>query len=207
MGSMKKLLILFLILFIQFFYTNCKAKTIKVVALENFDSLNPPKNFSVNLDETFKLSEEKSLYKYYTLKGYIYEVIPPKRLKQNASFIFIPTSYTDYSNKTHELTNVVSKYTTKFAIKDFSINSALLLTIGAVPTIAATTGYFAVEGAIKNEKGNRLKSSTTNAYEKSYLSLGKKGKPLKIKKNQPFLLDIIVIKEHAPNYEIKQTKP
>ncbi len=197
----KKILVLFLIIIFQSNILLAYAKKVEVKALLPFDSLNPPKNFSVMLNEDFEVSEVKTLYKYYTLNGYIYEVIPPKRLKQSASFIFIPTSYTDFSHKTYPLTNVVSKYTTKFALKSFTITSALILAVGLVPAIVVSTGYFAVDGAMKNNDGNRLKSSATEVYDKSYLSMGEKGKNLHISKNQDFLLDIVVIKQQEPNYE------
>lgn len=197
----KKILVLFLIIIFQSNILLAYAKKVEVKALLPFDSLNPTKNFSVMLNEDFEVSEVKTLYKYYTLNGYIYEVIPPKRLKQSASFIFIPTSYTDFSHKTYPLTNVVSKYTTKFALKSFTITSALILAVGLVPAIVVSTGYFAVDGAMKNNDGNRLKSSATEVYDKSYLSMGKKGKNLHISKNQDFLLDIVVIKQQEPNYE------
>lgn len=197
----KKILVLFLIIIFQSNILLAYAKKVEVKAILPFDSLNPPKNFSVMLNEDFEVSEVKTLYKYYTLNGYIYEVIPPKRLKQSASFIFIPTSYTDFSHKTYPLTNVVSKYTTKFALKSFTITSALILAVGLVPAIVVSTGYFAVDGAMKNNDGNRLKSSATEVYDKSYLSMGEKGKNLHISKNQDFLLDIVVIKQQEPNYE------
>lgn len=198
----KKFLALFLIILLQSNFSFAFAKSIKVTALQVFDSLNPPKNFKVKLDENLNLSEEKTLYKNYILSGYIYTVIPPKRLKQDASFIFIPTEYTDFFNNIYPLNNVVCKYTTKFELKDFTINSALILGFGAVPGLLAAAGYYAAEGAIKNQDGNRFKSSTTEAYEKSYLSLGEKGNNLHIDKNQNFLLNIVVIKNQEPNYEI-----
>ena len=54
---------------------------------------------------------------------------------------------------------------------------------------------------MKNNDENRLKSSANEVYNKSYLSMGEKGKNLFIYKNQDFLLDIIVIKQQEPNYE------
>ncbi len=198
---LKKILVLFLIIAFQSNMLLAYAKKVEVKALQPFDSLHPPKNFSVMLNEDFNISEIKTLYKYYTLNGYIYEVIPPKRMKQSASFIFIPTSYTDFAHKTYPLTNVVSKYTTKFALTSFTVTSALILAVGLVPALVVSTGYFAVDGAMKNNDGNRLKSSATEVYDNSYLSMGEKGKNLYIYKNQDFLLDIVVIKQQEPNYE------
>lgn len=203
---LKKIVTLFIIIALQSNVLMAYAKKVEVKAMQPFDSLHPPKNFSVMLNEDFEYSDTKVLYKYYNLNGYIYEVIPPKRMKQSASFIFIPTSYTDFSHKTYPLTNVVSKYTTKFALKNFTITSAIIMAIGLVPAVVVSTGYFAVDGAIKNNDGNRLKSSATEVYDKTYLSMGEKGKNLYIYKNQDFLLDIVVIKQQEPNYEYSQAK-
>lgn len=198
----KKLLVFILIFFIESFFSLCFAKATKVTALQEFNSTNPPKYFRVRLSEDLEISETKTLYKYYTLNGYIYDVIPPKRLKRGASFVFVPTHYTDYSNKTYPMTNVVSQYTTnKFTLKNFTISSALSMAIGAVPAFVVTTGYYAFDGAKKNEEGNRFKSSATEVYENSCLSLGEKGDNLYIQKNQEFYLNFVIIEQQEPNYE------
>ena len=90
---MKKLFIL-LFIFLAIPLT-ASAKVIKVQAITPFDSNNPPHNFSIRLKDNI-INEDVSFYKGMVMSGYIYQTIPPKRLKQDASFIFIPTKYVDF---------------------------------------------------------------------------------------------------------------
>jgi len=201
----KRIFSLFLILALQGFYLLTYAKTVKVTALNDFSSLNPPYNFNVRIDEDFT-SETLNLYTDYVLHGYIYKVIPPKRLKQDANFIYVPTSYTDNKNYTHNLQNVVATHSNTVNKAEIVVGSALVLTIGLIPTLLATTGFFAAEGALKDNSGDIIKSSVNNAYDKSCLSMVKKGNDLIINKNQEFLLNIAVIKNQEPNYSYTPAK-
>ncbi len=81
-----------------------------------------------------------------------------------------------------------------------------MLTIGVVPALLAVTGFFAAEGAIKDNSGNRLKASADNAYNKTFLSLGEKGNDLHINKYEQFLLNIVIIKSQEPNYSYTPAK-
>lgn len=51
-----------------------------------------------------------------------------------------------------------------------------------------SVGVAAVSGAVKNEEGNRVKSSAMSAYESSPLSLVEKGEDLNIEENMHFFL-------------------
>lgn len=181
------------------------AKVVKVQAVTAFDSNNPPKNFKIKLKDNI-VNEQVSFFKGMTMSGYIYQTIPPKRLKQDASFIFIPTKYTDLQGASHPLTNIVCKYTTKIKPKEAITNA--LYVFGSVPVMAVTAGYYATEGAKNNKQnGNKtdtLKASAENVYDNSPLSLIEKGDYLKIKPNQEFLLNFVIIKQQEPNYEYKQ---
>ena len=72
-------------------------------------------------------------------------------------------------------------------------------------------GYSAVEGAIKNEKDNRFKSSVTEVYQDSPLSYVEKGEELVIEKGQLFFLNFRtkddVPEEDKPNYEYTELSP
>lgn len=203
----KKTVAIFLILVLQSFWLAAQAKTVRVKALAEFNSNKPPKTLKVQMLESF-YAETENIYllKGYILDGNIDRVIPPKRMKQDATFIYVPTKYIDYNKKSHKLTTLVGARTTKVETKDLVISSALMLTIGLVPTLLAIPGFFAAQGAVKADDGERAKSSIDNAYKKSYLSIGEKGKALHIHKNEEFLLNLAVIKSQEPNYEYKSTK-
>lgn len=202
----KKIISLFLIILMQSFYYISEAKTVKVTALNEFSSINPPHNFSVRLEEPLQISETSVITANSTLNGYIYEVIPPKRLKQDANFVFIPTKYTTIQKQSFDVNNLVATHTTKINKAELVVSSALVFTVGLIPALLATTGFFAAEGAIKDKSGNKVEASVNSAYEKSYLSIGKKGNELLIKKNQEFLLNVAIIKEQAPNYTYSEVK-
>ena len=190
----------------QCFYSTCDAKTVKVSALNEFNSLNPPYNFSVQLEEPLQISDTSDIPEKSILSGYIYKVIPPKRLKQDANFVFIPTKYTNTLKQSFNINNMVATHATKINKAELVVSSTLVFAVGLIPALIATTGFFAVEGAIKDKSGNKVEASVNSAYEKSYLSLGKKGNDLFIKKNQKFLLNIAIIKEQAPNYTYTEGK-
>lgn len=204
---MKKYIALFLIFLLQGLYLPAYAKTAKVMALNSFDSLNPPKYFKVQLLEPFYINQDNLILdQNFILDGYIDSVIPPKRLKQDATFVYVPTKYTDNNNQIHAISDIIATHATKINKTDLVVSSALILTIGLVPALLGVTGFFAAEGAIKNTEGNRLKSSTDNAYNKTFLSIGEKGNNLKINKGEQFLLNIIVIRSQEPNYSYTPAK-
>ena len=53
--------------------------------------------------------------------------------------------------------------------------------------VAPTVGL--VEGAVKNNEGNRAKSAVVSAYESTPLSYASKGKELEFKKGQYFIMN------------------
>lgn len=181
------------------------AKKVKVQAITPFDSNNPPHSFTIKLNEPI-FNDSLFLYKDTIINGYIYQTIPPKRLKQSASFIYIPTNYIDSLGKKQYITNVVTQYTTKFRPKD-AITNALYI-FGGVPVALATAGFYAAQGAMEDKNTTKtkdtLKASAENVYENSPLSLIEKGDFLKIQSNQDFLLNFIFIKNNAPNYDYQK---
>lgn len=199
---MKKFL---LFLFIYFILPlTAMAKVVKVEAITPFDSNNPPQNFTIKLKDNI-INENVTYFKGTIMSGYIYQTIPPKRLKQDAYFIYIPTKYTNLQGEIYPINNIVCKYTTKFKPKEAITNA--LYVFGTVPIMAITAGYYATEGA-KNQKSQNtkdtIKASAENVYDNSPLSLIEKGDYLKIKQNQDFLLNFVIIKQQEPNYEYKK---
>lgn len=181
------------------------AQKVKVQAITPFDSNNPPRYFSVKLKESV-LDNSLFLYKDTILSGYIYQTIPPKRLKQSASFIYIPTNYIDHNGQKQAINNLVTQYTTKFRPQQ-AITGALYM-LGSVPVVLATAGFYAAQGAMEEKnttsKKETIKASAENVYENSPLSLIEKGDFLKINKNQEFLLNFVFVKNEEPNYDYQK---
>lgn len=181
----KTLLILSLILITS----PVMAKNVKVEALSNFSTANPPQIWDLKILDTFATKSGFVVSEGSVITGKITDVTEPKRLKRNASFRFIPVSYYDIRNgQTYSVSqNFVGKYN---SIGD--ITAGEVIEQGAIAAgnhfISATIGpgVALVKGAVKNEEGNRAKSAAVSVYESTPLSYISKGKEMEIKKGQVF---------------------
>ena len=194
----------FLIFMLALFCQPVLAKTIAVEAMSDFSTENPPKTMQIKALEDIVLDEKVTIKAENVLSGKIVDVTDPKRLKRNATFTFVPLSYTDASGKAVEIKSYYpAKYTTK--INKGQLAKSVGLGVGSFFVKGLSLGYSAVEGAIKNEKDNRFKSSVTEVYQDSPLSYVEKGEELVIEKGQLFFLNFKtkddVNEEDAPNYE------
>ena len=181
----KTLLILSLILITS----PVMAKNVKVEALSNFSTANPPQTWDLKILDTFATKSGFVVSEGSVITGKITNVTEPKRLKRNASFRFIPVSYYDIRNgQTYSVSqNFIGKYN---SIGD--ITAGEVIEQGAIAAgnhfISATIGpgVALVKGAVKNEEGNRAKSAAVSVYESTPLSYISKGKEMEIKKGQVF---------------------
>ena len=180
------------------------AKNIKVEALENFSTLNPPKTWSVKILEGFVADNGKVVESNTIIKGDIIKVSNAKRLKRNATFSFVTKTYiTPSGEKQSVKRNFEGKYSSiseinaKTVAKKGAVTAGNLL-IGSF--VAPTVGL--VEGAVKNEKGNRAKSAVVSAYESTPLSYANKGKEMEFQKGQVFTMNFKLKEEveDKPNY-------
>ncbi len=180
------------------------AKTIPVQALENFSTDNPPKTYSIKVLDDLVLDENVTLKENDILEGKIVDIKDPKRLKRDATFTFVPEVLKTYTGQVVELKGYYpAKYTTKLNKKDIAKSAAL--SVGNHFVKGLSMGYSAIEGAVKNEKDNRLKSSVNSLYESSPLSYVEKGHAIEIAKDQVFLLNFKAKDvEDIPNYEYEQ---
>ena len=200
---MKKFLILFA--FISVFV--CQpvfAETIRVQALEDFTTENPLGYMSVKAMDDLVLDEDLIIKSESIIKGKIVDVKSPKRLKRNANFKFIPLSYKEENGKVIEINGYYpAKYTTKLNKGELAKSAAL--SVGNYFVKGLSMGYSAIEGAVKNEKDNRFKSSVNAVYEDSPFSFVEKGQDIVIAKDQLFLLNFKAKgepeEEEEPNYE------
>lgn len=200
---MKKILVLSILLFITVMPVS--AATIKVKALSDFNTENPTDTLTVEAVTDLNLDNEIMIFQGYTMKGDIVDVVSPKRLKRDATFSFILTEYIDREGVVHKVDNenriVKGKFTTKFNY--LSVAKSAALTVGSYFVKGLSLGYAAVEGAIKNEEDNRLKSSAVSLYESTPISYVEKGQDIVIAKDQVFMLNFKLKDEETeePNYE------
>lgn len=182
----KNIFSVFLII-ISCMFTQAYAQTVEVYSLDNFSTESPPQSISVKLLEPLEISE-KEIYKAGTImKGDLFDVVSPKRLKRDAGFSFKPDSYTDLDGNTYQISsNITASYTTPMDKGQLAKNTAL--TVGNFFVKGLSMGVSAVSGAVKNEEGNRLKSSAVSVYESSPFSYIEKGEDINITQEQTFFL-------------------
>ncbi len=185
---MKKILLLSVILLISIMPVN--AETLQVQALSEFNTENPPASIEVKAVSDMDLDEELLIMDGYILKGNLVDVVSPKRLKRDATFSIVLTEYTDNNGQKHIIPpdgkQFKGKFTTKFDYKHAAKTAAL--SVGNFFLKGLSIGYAAVEGAVKNEEGNRVKSSAMSVYESTPVSYVEKGEDIVILKDQVFYL-------------------
>lgn len=163
------------------------AQTVEVESLSEFSTENPPASITIKLAEPLELSDELILDMGTTLKGDLVDVKSPKRLKRDADFSFKLKSYTALDGTSHEVTqDITASYTEPIDKGQVAKNAAV--GVGNYFVKGLSMGVAAVEGAVKNEEDNRLKSSMVSVYESSPLSLANKGEDIEIKPSQVFYL-------------------
>lgn len=183
----QKFLYLCFVMITSCMFASANAQTVEVMALDEISTLNPAQSVSVKLLESLMLTDEQILSSDVILTGQLTDIKTPKRLKRNATFSFKPVSYTDINGRVRKINpDIKAKYTTKPDKKEIAKTAAL--GAGGLVIKGLSTEVAAVSGAIKNEQGNRLKSSAVSAYEASPLSYVEKGNQIRIKKNQKFYL-------------------
>ncbi len=178
------------------------AEMMTVEAVTPFSTENPTPTLKVKVLEDCELDENFVVKKGTTITGKTTDVVSPKRLKRDASFSFIPERYTN-NGITYEFQDeYIGKYATKIDKKELAKSASL--TVGNFFVQGLSLGVNAVTGAIKNEEGNRFKSSAVNVYEHSPFSYVENGNELNIQTGDIFYLKFKTKKdndEEQPNYE------
>lgn len=185
------------------------AKTVKVEALSDFSTANPPKTWKLKVIEGFVADNGTVIHDNTIIEGDIVDVSSPKRLKRAASFTFIPHTY--YDPQVGQEQDVIRDFKGKYSIRT-DITPTYVAKKGALTAgnlligcfVAPTVGL--VEGAVKNERDNRAKSAVVSAYENTPFSLANKGKELEFKEGQVFMMNFKLKTENdeedenEPNY-------
>ena len=185
------------------------AKTVKVEALSNFSTANPTKTWKLKVVDGFVADNGITVHAGTIFEGDIINVTSPKRLKRAASFTFVPHTY--YDPKVGVTKDVKRDFQGKYSSKT-EMTAGNLAKKGALTAGNILVGSFVapavglVEGAVKNDEGNRAKSAVVSAYENTPLSYASKGKDLEFKKGQVFIMNFKLkaeeeqVEENLPNY-------
>lgn len=185
------------------------AKNVKVEALADFSTANPPKTWKVKIMESFITKNGFPIYANSIVEGNIENVKEPKRLKRNASFVFVPTYYHD--SRTGQCYKIKQDFRGKYS----SISDLDAKTVAKQGAIFVGNqvldgflgpGVAVAEGLVKNEQGNRAKSVVVSVYESTPLSYANKGKDIEIVQGQQFTMSFKQLESDEPNYnyEIKK---
>lgn len=162
------------------------AEDMKVMALKDF-STDKPSEIKVQVLQTMKLDEGVVIEQGSVVTGFMIDVIPAKRLKRDATFSFMPTGYITPKREQYSINRkYVGKFSPKIEIDKTELAKTAALSVGDFFVKGLSTGFYAVQGAIKDEKGNRFVSSVQNVYENSLLSYIEKGGATCIKAQSMF---------------------
>ncbi len=182
------------------------AKNVKVEAMSDFSTANPPKTWTLKVVEPVTTDDDYTIEVGSLIEGNIEDVVSPKRLKRDASFVFVPTKFTDI--KTGKVYSITKSISGKYSfLSDVSVGSVAKQ--GAVFVgNKVLDGFFGpgiaiVEGAVKNEEGNRAKSAAVSLYESTPLSYANKGEDINIPQGTIFVMSFKNAKEkknQEPNY-------
>lgn len=176
------------------------AATMCVRAVTPFSTEAPTGTMTVKLLEEYKVSDGLILPVGTVINGTVSDVVSPKRLKRDATFSFTAQKYDDGHGISGNFDkNYIGRYYQKIDKKEVAKNTSLA--VGSFFLKGLSLGVNAVQGAIKNEEGNRFKSSAKNVYDNSPLSYVEEGQELDIKPNDIFWLKFKTAADDEPNYE------
>ena len=199
---MKRLFIFIFLIFMS--SISAYAKDIKVSAMSDFSTANPPEIWKVKVVQGVTTKSGFEVCVDSIIEGKIDQVVAPKRLKQNAKFVFIPIKYYDsLDGKVYEIEqNIKGKYSTK---TDTTFQSVARKGIEKVGNHFADglfgPGLALVEGAIKNEEGNRAKSMAKSVYKKLPISYIDKGNEIVINEGQIFIMSFSTVNAEVDSNE------
>lgn len=182
----KNLFLGFLVLSVIAIGSFAYAKTVEVVSYDSFSTANPPSSVNIQLLDNLEISAGTIIPTGAEINGKLVDVVSPKRFKKNATFSFQPEWYIVNGSKHNLEGTVKAKYTTALDKAGIAKNAAL--SVGNHFVKGLTMEVAAVQGAIKNEEGNPIKSGAKSMYEASPLSYSEKGSDIEIKQNQVFYL-------------------
>lgn len=181
---MKKFLLIVVLLFTTA-VVPVLADTMVVQALTPISTNEPDKEVKVRVMRDCFL-DGISLRIGYVLEGKMI-VTDAKRLKRDATFTFYPINYIDNDgNTTHIPELYYGKFSPKFELDPKSLAESAVLSVANHFIKGISSGFYAVQGAVQNKKGNPFTSAVSNVYEHSFFSYVEKGGALEIVKETMF---------------------
>jgi len=105
-GCMKNNILFVFILYLAF-CVHVNAAVLKAKAVDEISTTEPKEFISVKISRDFVLDNEITLKKNYILTGKMLDISEPGKWHHNASFTFIPTSYTDLDGNSHTITKEI----------------------------------------------------------------------------------------------------
>lgn len=182
------------------------AKNVKVEAMSDFSTANPPQTWKLKVVEPFMSKDNFMVQNGCIIEGKIVDVTDPKRLKRNAAFTFVPIRFYDEKGNVYNIDkDLVGKYSPLSDITAGGVAKEGALFVGdKIAKGFLGPGIAIVDGAVKNERGNRAVSSAVSLYESTPLSYCNKGHEVEIPKGKVFIMSFKDLEEEpavqAPNY-------
>lgn len=163
------------------------ADILQVESLTKFSTAEYPSEVQFRALNDIELSSNVKIKEGYTLTGKLVDVVSPKRLKRDAKFSFMPMYYVDNNGNTTMIKEPLEgRYSKDIEINKGELAKSAALGVGNYFVQGLSMGYYAVEGAVKNESDNRFKSSAKSVYEHSPLSYVEKGQDIEINVHDVF---------------------
>ena len=100
-------------------YISANAEVMKATSVDGVSTKNPKEIINVKMVRDFNLDNDITLKKGYILTGKMQDIVNPDKWHHNASFTFIPTSYTDMEGNEYHITKEI-KATYRQKIKPVS---------------------------------------------------------------------------------------
>lgn len=188
MKNFAKLFLIFTILFFTIQPTYAKIYDAK--ALSDFDTENPAKTFSFEILEEVEM-DNIIFPANSTFVAVPYKIKEQARLKRNAVLVMQVKSFTTPDNVTTKTQNLFVKYATE--LDKMETGKSVVLAVGNKFVKGISIGYRTVEGAVKNEEGNRFKSGAKAAYESTPLSYVEKGESINIKNGDKIYFNFHIV--------------
>ena len=179
------------------------ADTMVVQAVTDITTTNPTQEIKVRVLRNCYLADV-SLQIGDVLEGKMI-VTDPKRLKRNATFTFYPLSCTDLKGNIVRFPVLYQgKFSAKFELDVGKLAESAVVSVANHFVKGIGTGFYAVQGAVKNKDGNPIKSAVVNVYENSIFSYANKGEELTIPKDSVFGLKFSECDNEPLNDEEKE---
>ena len=97
---MKRFVLSILIISLGMF-TSVQARVLKGKAIDEISTVSPKETISITVSKNTPLNNDIVLKKGYILTGKMLDVKAPEQWHHNATFTFVPTSYTDLDGQKH----------------------------------------------------------------------------------------------------------